>query len=245
MKTLLRLTNIRIISQVVFLGLFLFAVWASWTTRIQGYPVSRFLEIDLLVALSTALSTGHIYRFLGWSILLLLLTVLFGRVFCNWMCPLGTLHQFFGWLFNIRSVKERQEQNRYQPRQIIKYSILFILLIIAAFGTVQIGLLDPIALLHRSVATGISVIWDFVMSNTSFTQSAVSSRNHRTPFHRLILDRFSFCLHYRFEHLASPFFLSNTLSAWRSFGFIVGISTFSNSPRYKFMHGLRPLFDPL
>ena len=117
MKTLLRLTNIRIISQIVFLGLFLFAVWASWTTRIQGYPVSRFLEIDLLVALSTALSTGHIYRFLGWSILLLLLTLLFGRVFCNWMCPLGTLHQFFGWLFNIRSSKERQDQNRYQPRQ--------------------------------------------------------------------------------------------------------------------------------
>ena len=88
MKTLLRLTNIRIISQVVFLGLFLFAVWASWTTRIQGYPVSRFLEIDLLVALSTALSTGYIYRFLGWSVLMLLITVLFGRVFCNWMCPL-------------------------------------------------------------------------------------------------------------------------------------------------------------
>jgi len=170
MKRFLRLTNIRIISQVVFLGLFLFTVWASWTTRIQGYPVSRFLEIDLLVALSTALSTGHIYRFLGWSVLLLLLTLLFGRVFCNWMCPLGTLHQFFGWMFNIQSVKEHQDQNRYQSRQSIKYSILFILLILAASGTVQIGLFDPIALFHRSMSSGFSVVWDSLISSTSFTQ---------------------------------------------------------------------------
>jgi len=169
MKTLLRLTNVRIISQVVFLGLFLFAVWASWTTRIQGYPVSRFLEIDLLAALSTALSTGHIYRFLGWSVLLLLLTLVFGRVFCNWMCPLGTLHQFSGWLFNIRSLKQRQEKNRYHPRQLIKYSILFVLLILAAAGSLQVGLLDPLALLHRSVTTGISVGWDYLMGTGSLT----------------------------------------------------------------------------
>jgi polyferredoxin len=170
MRPFFRLTTVRIVSQLVFLGLFVFGVWATWTTRMQGYPVSRFLELDPLVALSTALSTGHIYRYLGWSILLLLLTLLFGRLFCNWICPLGTLHQFAGWLFNVRSGKERQEQNRYHPRQVIKYVILIIVLIISVFGSVQIGLLDPLALLHRSMVTGLSTGWDWLLGTTSLTQ---------------------------------------------------------------------------
>lgn len=99
-QRLLRLTNIRIISQTVFLVLFFLAIWASWTSRLKGYPVSRFLEIDPLIALSTALSTGTIYRFLGWSSAIVILTLLFGRVFCSWICPLGTLHHVTGWLIS-------------------------------------------------------------------------------------------------------------------------------------------------
>ena len=41
-KRLLRSTNIRIVSQVIFFGLFLFSIWATWTSRLGGYPVSAF-----------------------------------------------------------------------------------------------------------------------------------------------------------------------------------------------------------
>ena len=44
-----RLSTARIISQVFFFSLFLFFVWASWTSRLGGYPVSRLLEIDPLI----------------------------------------------------------------------------------------------------------------------------------------------------------------------------------------------------
>ena len=149
----LRLTNIRLVSQTVFFLLFVLAMWATWTSRLRGYPVSRFLELDPLVALSTALSTGYIYRYLGWSLLIVVLTLLFGRVFCNWICPFGTLHQFVGWLFNNMPSKERVHQNRYRPVQYLKYSILVVFLIMALFGGLQIGLLDPIATLYRGTAT--------------------------------------------------------------------------------------------
>ena len=81
----LRLTRIRVASQIVFFALFMLAVWATWTTRLEGYPVSRLLEIDPLVTLSTWLSTGYVYRYLGWALLLVAITFIFGRVFCNRM----------------------------------------------------------------------------------------------------------------------------------------------------------------
>ena len=63
----LRLTRVRILSQVLFFALFILAIWASWTSRLGGYPVSALLELDPLVLLSTVLATGYVYKLLGWG----------------------------------------------------------------------------------------------------------------------------------------------------------------------------------
>jgi len=161
---LLRLTNVRIVSQIFFFTAFILAVWATWTTRLGGYPVSRILEMDPLVTIATALATGHVYRFLGWGLLILAVTLLFGRVFCNWICPYGTLHQFVGWLFNVNRTTERWDSNRYKPIYTLKYVILAVFLIMVSFGALQIGLLDPICLMYRSVATAFAPASDMVVS---------------------------------------------------------------------------------
>lgn len=153
LRKTLRLTNVRIVSQVFFFSVFIFSIWATFTTRLHGYPVSRILEMDPLVMISTMLSTGYVYRHLGWGIAILLVTLLFGRVFCNWICPYGTLHQFVGWLFNTRNGKERIDSNRYRAIFFFKYMGLMVFLIMAAMGALQIGLLDPICLMYRTFAT--------------------------------------------------------------------------------------------
>ncbi len=149
----LRLTRVRVLSQITFFALFVLAVWATWTSRIEGYPVSRLLEMDPLVMLSTVLSTGHVYRFLGWGLVIVALTFLFGRAFCNWICPYGTLHQFVDWLFNVRPSSQRISQNRYQSAQYLKYVILVVFLVMALMGALQIGLLDPIVMMYRGFST--------------------------------------------------------------------------------------------
>ena len=178
-RRLFRLTNIRILSQIAFFAIFLFSIWATWTSRIGGYPVSRLLEMDPLVALSTALSTGYIYRYLGWSIAIILLTFLFGRVFCNWICPYGTLHQFIGWLFNTNPATKRIEQNRYHPTQYLKYGILVVFLIMSSLGALQIGLLDPIVLMYRGftvfVAPASDMLLDTVSGRTGFDAEWLNS----------------------------------------------------------------------
>ncbi|GAB4223355.1 MAG: 4Fe-4S binding protein [Acidobacteriota bacterium] len=163
-KRLLRLTNARIVSQTFFFVAFLLAVWATWTTRLGGYPVSRLLEMDPLVGLSTALATGYVYRALGWGLLVLALTLLFGRVFCNWICPYGTLHRFVGWLFNVRKPAERWASNRYRPIYFLKYGILTVFLLLAAMGALQIGLLDPICLMYRTFATAVAPASDELLA---------------------------------------------------------------------------------
>jgi len=146
-----RITTIRIVSQTVFFSLFVFLVWVTWFSRMGGYPVSLFLELDPLVGIATALSTHTVYRGLWMGLFILIPALVLGRFFCNWMCPYGTLHQFFAWIFNIRGNRQNMDHNRYKSAYRIKYYILGVFLILAAFGSLQIGLLDPICLLVRTM----------------------------------------------------------------------------------------------
>jgi polyferredoxin len=166
-KHTFRLTNVRILSQIFFFAVFLFSVWATWTSRLGGYPVSRILEMDPLVMIATILSTGHVYRYLGWGLAIIVVTLLFGRVFCNWICPYGTLHQFVGWLFNVRNGKERIDSNRYADGYFLKYAILTVMLIMAFMGSLQIGLLDPICLMYRTFSVVVAPMADMGIDQIS------------------------------------------------------------------------------
>ena len=155
----MRIANVRIVSQAVFLLLFVGCLYLAAAPRLGGYPVSVFLEADPLVALSTAISTGQLYHlgatglFLGVG--LLIATMVLGRFFCGWICPFGTLHQLVAWLGFSRSAKARLDANRYRRWYWIKYGVLFAMLAGAAAGILQIGLLDPIPLLSRSMTDAV------------------------------------------------------------------------------------------
>ncbi|MBW2732142.1 MAG: 4Fe-4S binding protein [Deltaproteobacteria bacterium] len=175
-----RITHWRVISQAFFFGLFIFLLWTTWFSRLGGYPVSLFLELDPLVAIATALSTHTLYRWLWRAIWVLALTLLLGRVFCGWICPLGTLQQFTSWLFNIRKNNARFDANRYRPIFRLKTIILVVLLVLAAFGMLQIGLLDPICLLTRSIVTAAQPAMDSALpSSLSWLSSAPGAPEQR------------------------------------------------------------------
>lgn len=156
----LRLTVSRSLTQGFFLLLFAFLLWTAWFSRLGGYPVSLFLELDPLVTFATALSTHTVYRWLWRSIWILVPTLLLGRVFCGWICPFGTLHQLVGWLFNIRTNRMKLERNRYRSVYQLKYLLLTAFVVLAAFGALQIGLLDPLCLLARSCTVALGSAFD-------------------------------------------------------------------------------------
>jgi polyferredoxin len=163
----LRITSVRVVSQTFFFALFMFLLWVTWFSRLGGYPVSLFLEVNPLVGIATALSTHTVYRWLWRGMLILIPTLLLGRVFCNWMCPYGSLHQFVGWLFNIRGNRNNIDKNRYRPIYQFKYYVLTIVLVLAVFGSLQIGLLDPICLLVRTMTTTVAPASDLAAAEIS------------------------------------------------------------------------------
>jgi polyferredoxin len=159
----MRIVTARRVSQVFFGALFVwFCMVATLGDRpwqLRGWPVNWLLELDPLVGIATLLSTRTLYAGLLWGLATVALTVLLGRVFCGWICPFGALHQFVGYLGRrFRKLSDQLEMNRYRPAQALKYYILVFFLAAAALlprewvsaGSLQIGLLDPLPLAHRS-----------------------------------------------------------------------------------------------
>ncbi len=151
----MRITTVRILAQAVIFALFLSFVLLTTFSHLDRYPglrlwVSKVLEIDPLVAIASAITTHTVYKGLLWSLVVLIPTLFLGRFFCNWVCPYGTLHHFVGWLFRRLTPTETIDINRYRLNQHVKYYILSAMLVVALFGSLQIGLLDPICLLYRS-----------------------------------------------------------------------------------------------
>ena len=99
-----RLPQLRRVSQIFFLLLFLAllllttmrtASAGSSDIHMRG-PVRMFFVLDPLVAISNALATHSLYRGLIFSLIILLPTVVLGRFFCGWICPMGTLQHLVG-----------------------------------------------------------------------------------------------------------------------------------------------------
>jgi polyferredoxin len=144
--------NIRRIYQVFFFLLFVGLLGAASYGAIQTFPVSLFLEADPLLALSTTLATGVLFGGLILSLVVVLLTLVFGRVFCSWICPLGVLNHALSALPGGKRRRQRMLANAWRPIYQTKYYVLLALLVLALFGVLQVGLLDPIALTVRSFA---------------------------------------------------------------------------------------------
>ncbi|HEY3452494.1 MAG TPA: 4Fe-4S binding protein [Myxococcales bacterium] len=147
---------LRRVWQAVFLGVFLFFVFATTASAIGGYDVEWFLELDPLVAVSTTLATRSFSHQLWWAVPLIVVTLVFGRFFCGWMCPMGVLHHALGFLGRSKKIQERAKANAFRPGwQKVKYFILLGMLGAAAMGSLQIGWLDPIASTWRGLSTAV------------------------------------------------------------------------------------------
>jgi polyferredoxin len=133
-----------------------FAAKADTPVRLP-LPVEAFLLADPFVAGMTVLSTHTVYRGLLWSVGLLGLTLVFGRVFCGWICPFGTLHHFFAWILPSKKGRgaARVEANMTHGYQRAKYYLLYAFLLAGVAGSAIGGLFDPICVAVRSIGLGV------------------------------------------------------------------------------------------
>jgi polyferredoxin/formate hydrogenlyase subunit 6/NADH:ubiquinone oxidoreductase subunit I len=145
--------SIRKISQGLFLlfFIFLFIQTESKGSDTLGYPVKLFLDFDPLIFITTFFASHgrKIPSVFFLSLSLVAVTVLLGRVFCGWICPLGTLHNIIG------SLKRRHTRKMHSEWFRAKYYILFVLISSSVFTLQLTGIMDPVSLLIRSFSLGI------------------------------------------------------------------------------------------
>ncbi len=166
-KSIRALMWVRRFSQVFFFGLFMYFLFqtgfrGSFAAKADAVirmplPVEGFLLADPFVAAMTLLSTHTVYRGLLWSVGLLAITLVFGRVFCGWICPFGTLHHFFAWLVPSKYGRggSRVEANKTHAYQRVKYYLMYAFLVASVFGSAIGGMFDPICIAVRSIGLGV------------------------------------------------------------------------------------------
>jgi len=165
--------KIRIISQVLFYLLFLFLlINTTYPLNIKG--VDLFLTLSPLLELTTSIAHRKfmVVEFLP-ALVIILLTIILGRVFCGWICPFGTTLDITDKL-----VKQRKTQNKTRISY-LKYYILILVLIISLFGINITGWLDPLSLATRTYSLVILPYLSFLI------RMVFDSIYYLLPFFRL------------------------------------------------------------
>lgn len=143
--------NLRRITQGIFLLLFLFLFLQTEAKGKDelGYPIKIFLDFDPLIFITTILSAHTVQKAFYFSLAVIAATMLLGRVFCGWVCPLGTLNNIAG------SFRKKHSDNISLNWHRTKYYILMFLLAASVFSLQLAGIVDPLSLLIRSLSVSI------------------------------------------------------------------------------------------
>jgi MauM/NapG family ferredoxin protein len=137
-------------SQIAFFLLFiLLLLKAEYHGQDElAWPVDLFFRFDPLILAAHLLTLSPLVWRLFWSLTFVGLTLVLGRFFCGWVCPMGTaLDGCRRLLFTPRP--DSGAANRWRR---VKYYLLFFLLAGAPLSLNQVGLFDPLSLLYRTLA---------------------------------------------------------------------------------------------
>jgi polyferredoxin len=138
--------------QVVQYGLLvIFALLFITTSQALQLPFNLsnlFSRFDPLQAVMSIIAAREILPLYLPAIVTIVGTIILGRVWCGWICPLGAILELFG--------PKGTRKMRAWFRQ-IKYGLLIVLFVMALFGSLAFMWLDPITILVRGVADPISV----------------------------------------------------------------------------------------
>lgn len=114
--------------------------WFGWLAQIQFLPAILALNIGIVL-------------------FLIILTFIFGRVYCSVICPLGVFQDIISWM----SGKRKKNRFRYSPAmKWLRYGVLgiFVILMIAGFNSLAI-LIAPYSAYGRIASNLFAPLWQW------------------------------------------------------------------------------------
>ena len=114
--------------------------WFGWMAQVQFLPAVLALNVGVVVGL-------------------LLLTLLFGRVYCSVICPLGVMQDLVSWF----SGRRRRHRNRFRhspARTWLRWGVFLLFVVAMAAGLGSIGaLIAPYSAYGRIVQSLLAPLW--------------------------------------------------------------------------------------
>lgn len=156
--------RLRRVVQLLALFLFLYISAASVYMSPTLELADLFYRFDPLAALAAWLAGRTLPAGMMLAGITLLLTLIFGRVWCGWLCPLGTVLDILRPRRNRRTTAKHRAQAVALPERLrlTKYFLLIFLLVSAALGSLALIFLDPITILSRTMA---AAVWPAVRAS--------------------------------------------------------------------------------
>jgi formate hydrogenlyase subunit 6/NADH:ubiquinone oxidoreductase subunit I len=137
-------SRVRQAAQVIFFAFFVYLLFAALQRHVALPFVDIFFRFNPLSGLTAMIAAGGWIPRLGLGLVTLGLTLVLGRVWCGWICPMGTLLEWLRFPGAARRAPRLPEFLR-----LVKYFLLFVILTMALFGSLTLLILDPMALLTR------------------------------------------------------------------------------------------------
>lgn len=151
----------RRLSQLLFFVLFLFLfIKTDYTGSDElEYAVNILFRIDPLLALAAIFAGKTIVALMLPAVFTLVFTLVFGRSFCGWICPMGTL------VDGAATVIRPPQGTVGKDLRPVKYYLLIFILVAALLGLPLAGYLDPFSLLVRAFSFAVYPAVDFAVSS--------------------------------------------------------------------------------
>lgn len=136
--------------QIAALLFFVYLLFAALQNR-SAFPLADlFFRFDPLAALATMIAKRGWLGHFSLALLVVGLALLVGRVWCGWLCPMGTID---GW---VKFKGARRRAQKRSPRwRAVKYVLLLVIVVMAVFHSLSLMVFDPLGLLTRTMTTAV------------------------------------------------------------------------------------------
>lgn len=174
-------TTTRKVVQTLFLLMFLIFFIAAPKNNWSGSLTNVPLRLDPLIGFANLLASRVLIAGAALGLVTLVLTLVFGKAWCGWICPLGTILDLFS--------LDRWRMNRVPPDRWrgVKYGILLFILSAALLGNLTLLVFDPITILVRTFTES---LWPMLDRLVTFVETSLyrypGLREGISSFDRLI-----------------------------------------------------------
>lgn len=215
--------------RIVFATIIFVVITCGFLNLSGGNEFSSFFLRTQFTPALVSVFTGSALAF----VLLMLLTLLFGRVYCSFLCPLGILQDIISFVSNIIKKKNNggrlPKQSYKKPHNVLRYTILVIVAVSLVAGfTYPLALLDPYSnygkiagQLFSSVELSITNLLAGIMPATFYVQQYV-----KVTMYAFIYSLFFFIVVAVFSALRGRLYCNTICPVGSFLGLISGISLF-------------------